>query len=706
MTPPAPSSPSALGSPPAPNCPPAPLAAAAPSAAAATDPAAPLSEAAIRRRLLSLARPILKPLGLSILFRIIGLATGIALLGLAGWAVLGAQEAQAAWLAGGLATPRPTTLAPTSQIIWALVALALVKGLARYLEQYCGHYVAFRALAQLRLYFYDKLAPQAPAAVEGRDTGDLLARVTKDVDRVEVFFAHTLAPAVTAVIVPLATVIYVGTAVSPWAVAPLTAGLALVGLVTPALRRASSAKASLQIRAARGALASHARDSVQGVREVLAFDYQERRLASLDQLGRPLSRALRSLGDTIALRRGLNVAIIAATAVAELIVLAAAGVSPAALGLGLGITVSAFAPVIAVEDFAADLQQAYASARRVFEVTDTPPLVPDRAAAPPPHDPDRPSPPARPAPVGAPSQEQEDRAGPVLGGGPLVSEGRAGAAGPVLGGGDPLVSEGRAGAARSASGDGAPEVRFEGVTFRYPGAARGAAALTAVSLTAAAGRVTAIVGASGSGKSTLAALLTRSWDPDEGAITLDGRRLDAWPLARLRSLVAVAPQRPYLFNQSIRENLLLARPGASEADLAWAAHAAHLDAVIASKEAGWDAPVGELGELLSGGERQRLALARTLLRRPAVLVVDEATSQLDQEAEAEVLAGLRRAAEGRTVLVIAHRLATVRDADAVHVMDAGRVVQSGTYADLAGRPGPFADLLARERSGGEPDLAA
>jgi ABC-type multidrug transport system fused ATPase/permease subunit len=699
-----------------------------------------LTEAQLRRRLLELAKPILPPLGLSILFRVVGLAAGIALLGLAGWAVLGA--------AAGPVPPGPE--------ISALVILSLVKGLARYLEQYCGHYVAFQALAKLRLYFYDRLAPQAPAGVEGRDTGDLLARVTKDVDRVEVFFAHTIAPALTAVIVPAATLVYTALAVSPWAVGPLAAGFVWVGLVTPALGRASSAKAAGDLRAARGALASHTRDSVQGVREVLAFNSEERRLAELDALGRPLGRSMRALGGAIALRRGLNLAAIALVLLAQLIILTAVGLPPALMGLGLGVTAAAFGPVTAVEEFAADLQQAYASARRVFEVTDAPPLVADT---------DRPDPArwrkasqaqrrANPSPdavqptsgtgvpavhgtptstakvVPEPPADREPKAAasstdPVLGpratgAKALAADGRSGpgrkvgtapsaamaglgpAAGTGPGGSAPPTGPGRLRPAAeletevTASATWAPEVAFEGVTFRHPGAARSAPALSDVTLRARAGQVTAVVGASGSGKSTLAALLTRTWDPASGRITLDGRPLGDWPLAELRSLVAVSPQRPYLFNQTIRENLLLARPEASAAELERVAQAARLDQVIATKAAGWDAPVGELGELLSGGERQRLALARTLLRAPAVLVADEATSQLDAATEASVLEGLRAAGAGRTVVVIAHRLASIRDADTIWVLDAGRVVQHGAWEELAAQAGPFADLLERE----------
>ncbi|MDR1443058.1 MAG: thiol reductant ABC exporter subunit CydC [Bifidobacteriaceae bacterium] len=607
-----------------------------------------LTPGQIRRRLLRLARPIMAPLGMSVLFRTAGLVAGIALLAVAGWAVLGAAPGAAMNPAGGAGPagpggpgasglPSPDEFG-AGPVIITLIWLSLVKGLARYLEQYCGHYVAFRILAHLRLYFYDRLAPQAPAAVEGRDTGDLLSRVTKDVDRVEVFFAHTIAPAVTAVIVPAGTVIFAALTLDLPVALTLAVGLALVGLATPALGRQASAGAAARLRESRGHLASHVRDSVQGVREVLAFGRQDWRLEEMEQAGQGLAGGLKTLGRANGDRRGANVVIMGLTLIGELLLVTAGDFGPAQAGLALGLSVAAFAPVLGVEDFAADLQQAYASARRIFEVTDSAPLVPDRTAT----------------------------EGPAEGESPRLAK----------------LS--------------APEVRFESVSFGYPAAPRNSPALSDVSLVAPGGQVTAIVGASGSGKSTLAALLTRSWDPDGGTIKLGGRALDQYSLDQLRAEVSVSSQRPYLFNLSIEENLRLARPGVTATELDRAAAAAHLDAVIAERESGWDAPVGEMGELLSGGQRQRLALARALVRDPSVLVLDEATSQLDHAGEAQVLRGLEEAWRGKTVIVIAHRLATVRDAAKIYVMDAGRVVQEGSYPELASSPGPFADLLARE----------
>jgi thiol reductant ABC exporter CydC subunit len=596
-----------------------------------------LTPAALRRRLLQIARPVLAPLGLSILARIVGLVAGIAMFGLAGWAV------------GANAQPGSGQLRPSFAVIAiVLVALSLLKGLARYAEQFAGHFVAFKALARIRVYFYDALEPQAPAGVDGRSTGDLLARVTKDVDRVEVFFAHTLAPAVTAVLVPLATVAYVATVVDPWAAMVLAAGLVAAGLGTPRIRRHSGEAAATCLRAGRGDVAQHTTDSVQGVREVLAFDYSGRRLAELARLEAPVAAGLTALSRAAAARRAANVAIAGATLIAQFALLASLGIELPLLALGVAITIAAFTPVLAVEDFAADLAQAYASARRIFEVTDSPPLTAD------------------PTPAEQPSSI--DRR-------PLPPRERA--------------------ALR------APSVRFENVTFAYPaspggGAARGSPAVRGVGFEARGGRVTAIVGASGSGKSTLATLLTRSFDPDDGGVFLGGRDVRTMPLGQLRAEAGLCPARPYLFNDTIEANLRLARPDATAEQIEWALRTAVFDDVVAGAPDGLGTRVGEMGERLSGGERQRLALARTLIREPSLIVLDEATSQLDEATEGRVLEHIWDLAGPATVIVIAHRLTTVAEADNIVVLDAGQVVEQGVWADLAGGDGPFARLLERE----------
>ncbi|GGZ43628.1 ABC transporter ATP-binding protein/permease [Streptomyces poonensis] len=226
-----------------------------------------------------------------------------------------------------------------------------------------------------------------------------------------------------------------------------------------------------------------------------------------------------------------------------------------------------------------------------------------------------------------------------------------------------------------------PELRFEDVGFTYDGAP--APALHHVSFTAEAGRTTAIVGPSGAGKSTLLALLLRHHDPQEGRITLDGRRTTEYALDSLRQGIAVVSQETYLFHATIADNLRLARPDATDDDLTRATRIAGVHAEIAALPDGYATVLGERGATLSGGQRQRLALARALLADAPVLVLDEATSSVDERREADIVRELSKAASGRTVLVVAHRLAAVRHADRIVVLDAGRVDAVGEHTGLA-----------------------
>jgi len=217
-----------------------------------------------------------------------------------------------------------------------------------------------------------------------------------------------------------------------------------------------------------------------------------------------------------------------------------------------------------------------------------------------------------------------------------------------------------------------------------------------VTVTIPAGSTTAIVGASGSGKSTLAALLARVWDPDSGSISIGGVDLREDTQDHIRSVVTLAPQRAHVFNDSIRANLLLARPDATDAQLREALEAVDLTAWVASENEGIDTQVGEMGERISGGQRQRLALARALLRDTPIMILDEATSQVDRETEVRVLAGIRRRTSDKTLIVVAHRLDTIRDVDRIIVMDSGRIVESGTWDELYESGGALRALAERE----------
>ena len=238
-------------------------------------------------------------------------------------------------------------------------------------------------------------------------------------------------------------------------------------------------------------------------------------------------------------------------------------------------------------------------------------------------------------------------------------------------------------------------VRMEGVVFRYP-TRDDVTVLDGMDLQLEPGRVVALVGPSGGGKSTVAALLSRFYDPNEGRLLLDGVPYTELDPNWLREQVGVVSQEPLLFASSILENIRYGRPGASKAEVEAAAQAANAHDFISSFPQGYDTLVGERGVRLSGGQKQRVAIARAVLKDPRVLILDEATSALDAESEHLVQEALDRLMTGRTTLVIAHRLSTVRDADRVLVIDGGRVAQAGTHDELVAQEGLYRKLVERQ----------
>jgi subfamily B ATP-binding cassette protein MsbA len=217
------------------------------------------------------------------------------------------------------------------------------------------------------------------------------------------------------------------------------------------------------------------------------------------------------------------------------------------------------------------------------------------------------------------------------------------------------------------------------------------------------GEVVALVGPSGAGKTTLVSLLPRFWDVTEGRITLDGRDVRQVKLAELRGAIGLVPQEPALFSGTIRENIAYARPDASLADIEQAARAAHAHEFIVRLPETYETIVGERGVKLSGGQRQRIAIARAILKDPRVLILDEATSSLDNESERLIEDALERLLVGRSTLIIAHRLSTVRRADRLVVMDHGRVAEEGSHAELLARGGLYARLYQFQFREEEPE---
>jgi subfamily B ATP-binding cassette protein MsbA len=243
------------------------------------------------------------------------------------------------------------------------------------------------------------------------------------------------------------------------------------------------------------------------------------------------------------------------------------------------------------------------------------------------------------------------------------------------------------------------EVELDGVSFRYDDT--DGKALHDVSLRAPAGKTCALVGASGAGKSTVFNLIPRFYDIEDGAVTIDGQDVRDLTVASLRAQLAVVSQEVMLFDATVRDNIAYGRPDASAEEILQAAQASGAADFIDQLPAGYDTHVGPRGARLSGGQRQRVAIARAMLKDAPILLLDEATSALDTESERKVQTALSTLMQGRTAIVIAHRLSTVRDAEIIYVLDKGRVVEAGSHDELLAQGGAYARLYAMQFATGE-----
>ena len=495
---------------------------------------------------------------------------------------------------------------PLAGVAAAMAACAVARGALRYGEQACNHFIAFKLLALIRDRVFRALRRLAPAKLEGRGKGELISVITSDIELLEVFYAHTISPALIALAFCAVLIAFIGSFGAPLG-AYAALAYATVGIALPWLASRASGDGGLRFRTRSGELAGFVLDSLRGLDEIQQYGCGEGRLAELRARTDALAADEGRLKRVAALDAAVSGAVVLVLDVGMLLLSAWVAWGQAASGQAAlaGVLVptvalmGSFGPVIALANLGSTLQSTFAAGNRVLD---------------------------------------------ILGENPKVED---------VSGREPVGFEG---------------VAARDVVFSYDGEP----VLRGISLDAPEGSIVGITGRSGSGKSTLLKLFMRFWEPDAGAVQVSGRDVSDIDTADLRSLEAYVTQDTHLFRDSIRENLRIAKPDATDAEIEEACRKASVHEFIRTLPQGYDTPVGELGDALSGGERQRIGLARAFLHDAPFLLLDEPTSNLDSLNEAVVLRALARERAGRTVLLVSHRASTMRIADTVVSVEDGR----------------------------------
>jgi ATP-binding cassette, subfamily C, bacterial CydCD len=512
----------------------------------------------------------------------------------------------------------------------------IARGFARYGERLTSHDVTFRVLTRLRVWFYAMIEPLAPARLARQRSGDLLSRAMGDIGTLENFYLRAVAPVAVATLTAFLAAFLVGRADRRLAAALLLL-LVLGGVVAPLLARSLSRQPGRRLAATRGELNAALVDGIQGMADLVAFGSawaQLDRVRTLSQNLNDLQRRMTAIGGLNSALISLGAALAALTMLVGATPLVAGGtLNGVSLAVLVMISLASFEAVVPLPAAAQHLESSLEAGRRLLSLAEVP---------------------ARPS-LPHPATE----------------------------------------VSTTHRTDTVPAISVESLRFRY--AEDEPWALDGVSFDLLPGEHLTIVGASGSGKTTLVNMLLRFWDAQNGCIRVAGRDLREWAPEEVRRNFGVVMQNTYLFSGTIRDNLLLARPDASPADLDAAVARAQLADFVRSLPEGYDTWVGECGLRLSGGERQRLAIACALLKDAPVLILDEPVANLDPMTGRAVLDAIWALMAGRSVLSIAHSLAGLEDAGQVLVLRRGTVIERGRHADLMARSGFYRSMWLSER---------
>ena len=514
--------------------------------------------------------------------------------------------------------------------IYIVRLMSVSRAGSRYAERVVSHNVTFRLLARLRTWVYRRLEPLAPAYLHKQRSGDMLTRIVADVDELQNVYLRIVSPIIVAIIISLLT-FALFSIFSPVLAWDAVAFLIITGCGVPLLSGILTRGLGKQQLAIRGELNAQIVDGIQGVQDLLAYGQADTQLRSVATLEKKLDQIQQRMAVIAGLQQALNDLLMNLALWSLLILAIPLVVAKAIAGVYL-----AFLALVILASFEAVQPLAEAFQKLGHSV----------AAG--------------------------ERLFKVTDTNPQVQE-------PVAPLPVPSNTPGRF------------SLEFDHVHFAYQ--SDEGEVVHDISFEVSTGKRIAIVGASGAGKSTLVNLALRFWDPDKGTIRLNGHDLRQYALGDLRGLIGVVSQDTYLFNDSMRGNLLLARPEASDSEIEQALEQAQLTAFIQQLPKGLATWVGEQGLRLSGGERQRLAIARALLKDAPLLVLDEATANLDPMTEHTLLDALDMLMQGRTTLVITHRLVRMERMDEILVLDEGSIRERGTHEQLLRSGGLYQQMV-------------
>ncbi|PKN95429.1 MAG: thiol reductant ABC exporter subunit CydC [Chloroflexi bacterium HGW-Chloroflexi-6] len=592
-------------------------------------------------RLFSFIKPFWRELLLAILIGFLTIAASISLMSTSAWLISTAAIA--------------TSIAQFGVSVVGVRFFGIARGVFRYLERLVSHSLTFKLLARLRVWFYQSIEPLAPARLVSARSGDLLSRVITDIESLDNLYVRVLAPPLVALVVIIAMGIFMGTFSVSLGLTVVGFLLAL-GLGLTVLTLILNRDPGRTLVEERSRLRADLVDSVQGLPDLVAFGQEKAYFDKIQSTASAFSRTQARLARLNGFQSGLA-SLITGLGVLSMLYLAIPLVSEGKIpGVFLAVvvlgTMASFEAVQGLPQAAQLLEANLQAARRLFEIADSTPAVNDPAEP-------------LPRPTSADLSVQ-------------------------------TLSFAYETSPQSTQSD-SKEIKKTPSWNVVPFVVRNV--LSDISFDLPTGRKIAIVGPSGAGKSTLANLLLRFWDYAEGEIRLDGQDLRHYTQVDARRMFSVVGQNTYLFNASLRENLQLARPWATQADLETACQQAQLHDFIMSLPDGYETFVGERGLNLSGGERQRLAIARALLKDAPIFLFDEPTANLDPTTERKIVETLHNILDSRSVsagesvtkstIWITHRLIGLERMDEILVLDAGKIVAHGTHDDLLKQDGLY-----------------